>query len=220
MTLIKCSHCGHAVLSVATKCPTCNADMGPTFLGPEHSGELTECHTCGHAVRTRSRTCPQCGIANPGRHRAVSTLVLLLTVLIAAGALVIDRWPTTAASSGYVRLVPRPSEAPPPAPPDSSAATPDSIVASAKPVPIDAQEREPAAESTRLTRWTHLWTNVRRRPEENAPITRVLRPGTRVEGEPRRYGWWVIYVGGDSAGYVAGELLSSRTPEVGGRRSN
>jgi hypothetical protein len=66
--------------------------------------------------------------------------------------------------------------------------------------------------STRRTRWTRLWVNVRNAPEEGAPIARVLRPGTRVEGEERRYGWWVVYVEGDSAGFVAGALLSSRAP--------
>jgi hypothetical protein len=55
--------------------------------------------------------------------------------------------------------------------------------------------------------------NVRERPADDAPVRQVLKPGTRVEGFARRYGWWLVFVGGDSIGYVAGSLLSSREPD-------
>jgi hypothetical protein len=140
-------------------------------------------------------------------------VVLMLAMMIATGALVIDRWPASAsAADNDVRVVARRSVEPVPTPPDSTSPVQDSIVPASSPAPVDTPKAEPVQVSSRITRWTQMWTNVRRRPEEDAPIARVLRPGTRVEGEPRRYGWWVIYVGGDSAGYVAGGLLSSRAP--------
>ncbi|MBI4419343.1 MAG: zinc ribbon domain-containing protein [Gemmatimonadetes bacterium] len=65
----------------------------------------------------------------------------------------------------------------------------------------------PAAAPALETRWTLVWTNVRERPSNEAPVLRVFRPGTEVHGTAGRYGWWSIQLGGDSIGYIAGALL-------------
>jgi hypothetical protein len=62
------------------------------------------------------------------------------------------------------------------------------------------------------TRWTLMWSNVRQRPDNDAPILRVLRPGTAVQGVPGNWGWWTIRLGRDSVGYIAGDLLVATPP--------
>jgi hypothetical protein len=77
---------------------------------------------------------------------------------------------------------------------------------------------EPAAhaspsDSTRIVlqpKWAKDWANVRQRPDANAPILQMLRPGTRVDGRAGENGWWLVFINGDSVGYVAGALLTSR----------
>ena len=194
MTLIKCPHCGHSVLSVASVCPTCNTTLGMTFLGPEHSGELTECRACGHTVRSASRVCPSCGVQAPGRRRGALPVILGISALLAVGAFIADRWPRPPATSPAVLGA---------EPPRESAAP---LLATTPPPQADSQP------ATFKTKWTTLWVNVRQRPADNAPIVTVLRPGTRLETQARRYGWWLVFLDGDSLGYVAGALLSAREP--------
>src|SRR6185295_15006762 len=93
MTLIKCPHCGHSVLSVASRCATCNRELGPNFLGPEHVGELAECRSCGNPVRSASRFCPKCGATSPAKRSRLARPVLSLTAIFLLGVLVVDRWP-------------------------------------------------------------------------------------------------------------------------------
>jgi len=228
MTLIKCPHCGHSVLSVASLCPTCNAALGSTFLGPEHRGELVECRSCGHAVRSASRTCPNCGVKRPGKRRILSGAFMTMSALLLIGAFIAYRWPDNA---GMETVAATPTPPPPPAETSSVTARPqaapasetaqavvlpDSSVPRATPLlaapPTDTIVKESGGLPLQ-TKWTMLWVNVRQGPADKAPIVKVLRPGTKVEALPRRYGWWLIFESGDSIGYIAGALLSGRPPQ-------
>jgi hypothetical protein len=62
-------------------------------------------------------------------------------------------------------------------------------------------------------RWTTLWANVRAEPRDSALVVEVLRPGTLIEGIRHPSGWWLVFVDGDSIGYVAGALLSAEPPD-------
>ena len=63
------------------------------------------------------------------------------------------------------------------------------------------------------TRWTIQWANARAEPREDALILEELPPGTQVEGVRHRSGWWLVYIYGDSVGYVAGALLRAQLPD-------
>jgi ribosomal protein L32 len=266
MTLIKCPRCGHSVLSVASLCPSCNATLGLTFLGPEHGGELAECRECGHSVRSGTRICPNCGAAKPGKRPGVLRPVLGLSAILVLFVFVVDSWPKNRAPVPPVvtaeapKSVTRPRATRPhvdsasvasaaaahpasdstskdsarPEPPRSAAAptptavTPPVAIATAGPsvdstlpkagapspaaAPAPAPPARDSAASGLTLKWTIDWVNVRQRPMDNAHVIRILRPGTRIEVKPRRYGWWLVFVGNDSLGYVAGSLISSRQP--------
>ncbi len=207
LTLIKCPHCGHAVLSVASHCPACSRALGQTFLGPEHQGELAQCRSCGHPVRSGTKTCPHCGIARPAqRPRPFRTAlpalvaVILAALALALGEQLLDRTPRASPQTTTTRARPKPLVAraiePPPA------ATRDSVVA--KPAVADSPGFQ--------TAWTTMWVNVRQRPTNQAPVLRVLRPGTQIRGTIGQWGWWSVRLGSDSLGYVAGELLRAARP--------
>jgi hypothetical protein len=78
--------------------------------------------------------------------------------------------------------------------------------------PTPAPPGRDSAASGLTIKWTTDWVNVRQRPMDNAHVIRILRPGTRIEAKARRYGWWLVFAGADSVGYVAGSLVSSRAP--------
>jgi hypothetical protein len=63
------------------------------------------------------------------------------------------------------------------------------------------------------TRWTIQWANARAEPREDALILEELPPGTQVEGVRHQSGWWLVYIYGDSVGYVAGALLRAQLPD-------
>ncbi|MBI4500960.1 MAG: SH3 domain-containing protein [Gemmatimonadetes bacterium] len=207
MALIKCPHCGHSVLSVASICPTCNATLGMTFLGPEHSGELTECRACGHTVRSASRVCPSCGVTAPGKRPAVLRVSLGVAALLLIGVFVVDRLPDSSPTDTVALAAPPSRKAPVRRP------LPDSAPAAETVLIVPPAVRPDSQPLVLKTKWTTLWVNVRQGPADDAPIIKVLRPGTRVEAQARRYGWWLVFVDGDSLGYVAGDLLSAREPQ-------
>jgi len=239
VTLIKCPHCGHTVLSVAAQCPACSGTLGPTFLGLEHDGELTQCRSCGHPVRTRTRVCPHCGLEHPGgrsrvaRGIALALLAVALTAIaVAAREQLTSRSSVAAApASPPARTEPEPITAvPPPAPGrDSVSATPTEMVAPVQTVPrvqtiapaetVPPAPPEPVAAPPATadgpdlqTRWTAGWSNVRGRPANDAPVLRVLPPGVEVRGRRGDWGWWAVRLGGDTVGYIAGALLVAAPP--------
>lgn len=88
-------------------------------------------------------------------------------------------------------------------------------VASRAPAPttlVTAAGAAATAATVPETRWTTTWVNVRTGPSNEAPVLRVLGPGTAVQVTVGKWGWWAVRVGSDSVGYVAGELLSDRKP--------
>ncbi len=68
-------------------------------------------------------------------------------------------------------------------------------------------------------RWTTLDSNVRAAPSKTARIVTVMRRGSRVEtvGGKVNHGWYQVARDGKVLGYVAGFLLSSRSPGESGR---
>jgi hypothetical protein len=54
---------------------------------------------------------------------------------------------------------------------------------------------------------------VRLNPGPNSAVLDELAPGTRVEGVRNPSGWWLVYLDGDSIGYVAGSLLRADAPD-------
>ncbi len=255
MTLIKCSHCGHTVLSVASHCPACSRPLGQTFLGLEHEGALSQCRSCGHQVRTRTRVCPNCGAQDPARWpraarsalaAALGVAVVVLLALIASGKGLPNQAPR-AAPATTPREAARPETAATRTTPADTPSTASARARHAAPLAADSaprqsadsaaaqrlaaaarreQPEEPAAteasvaappaptlrSSTLQTRWTTVWVNVRGGPSNTAPVVRVLAPGTAVRGAEGKWGWWAVRLGGDTVGYIAGELLSNRQP--------
>lgn len=224
MALTKCPHCGHTVLSVASQCPACFGMLGTTFLDLGHEGELAECRSCGHPVRSRTAVCPHCEKERPaGRPLAVRAAVPVAVVFLGVLAAALRQptfGPTPAATATRMAsalpavqpVVARPVHAAPPPLPDSprdASAPADSAGAADSPLAAvsDADEATPLQ-----TRWVADWSNVRRAPDNEAPVMRVLAPGTQVRGIPAGWGWWSIRLGGDSTGYIAGALLRSSRP--------
>jgi hypothetical protein len=83
MGLIKCQ-CGQTVLSVATQCPRCFADVKSADLVGRT--DLAECRKCKRPILQRAKTCPSCGAARPAvrtRGLAVFAMVLLVLACIA-----------------------------------------------------------------------------------------------------------------------------------------
>jgi DNA-directed RNA polymerase subunit RPC12/RpoP len=213
LTLIKCPHCGHTVLSVASHCPGCSRPLGQAFLGLNHEGALAQCRECGHQVRTRTRMCPHCGAQDPARWSRAARTALMAT--LGVGALVVlalvatsrrladGTLPAVATPETTATVVARPeTTTAPPAPTTATASAGDTVSKSAN-----------ADSSAGLqTRWTTSWVNLRSAPSNEAPIVRVLRPGTAVHGTAAKWGWWATHLSGDSVGYVAGALLSTREP--------
>lgn len=216
LTLTKCPHCSHTVLSVASQCPACSGTLGPTFLGLEHEGELAQCRSCGHPVRSGSAVCPHCGMARPARRHlaARAALPVLAAVLLGALAIALRQQAVERPAPATAPVAGASAASPPTAAHRIQAAPPgsaqDDPVASGFEVVADAATGEAAAPPQ--TRWIADWSNVRKAPTNEAPIMRVLPPGTEVRATPGQWGWWSIRLGGDSVGYVAGALLRSSRP--------
>ncbi len=201
------------MLSVASQCPACSGALTQTFLGLEHEGELAECRSCGHPVRSRTAVCPHCGTPKPARR---STTARALTPLLAAvllGALAITlRYQAfhhpRATAPGLTD-----------APHDSQPATALPAPAERDSPPVDLARAESAdSASVRLdllrTRWTADWSNMRRAPDNGAPIVRVLPPATEVRAAQSQWGWWAVIWKGDTVGYIAGALLRTTRPTL------
>src|SRR2546425_2025812 len=217
MALIKCPQCGHTVLSVASQCPACATALAIGFLGPEHRGELAECRSCGHPVRSGTRTCPHCGIQNPARGRRVrqqalrASAVLILAVLALGIRARLSNHDAARAAAAPQQEPAHVADAAPER--SSTVAAPEVVASEAAASPLEAVPLAPPVNASAPppeTRWTATWANVREQPKNDAPILRVLAPGTPVKGTLDRYGWWLVHLEGKSVGYVAGELLSAR----------
>src|SRR5581483_5868722 len=79
MGLIKCQ-CGQTVLSVATQCPRCFADVKSADLVGRT--DLGECRKCKRPVMQRAKNCPHCGASRPAiRTRGLALLGFVLIAL-------------------------------------------------------------------------------------------------------------------------------------------
>ena len=82
MSFVKCPQCSQSVLSVASRCTRCFAELkvpGETGL----RGEMTECRKCRQGMLARMSACPHCGIRQPATPARG-----LMVALVAALALV------------------------------------------------------------------------------------------------------------------------------------
>ena len=158
-------------------------------------------------------------MAHPaGRRAPRAALPLLTLVLLGALGLALGQTAPDPAPSSIITITPdtarpvaqpvvaRPIESTPTVPGsarDSSGGPNDPPVAAAA----------TASDTTSLqTRWVAEWANMRRLPSNEAPVVRVLPPGTMVRGTPSKWGWWAIQYQGDTVGYVAGSLLRPSRP--------
>ncbi len=210
MTLIKCPGCNHTVSSVASKCPQCGTQLSQFRFVQGEGGGLTECRRCARKVLSGAKTCPYCGITRPGR-RAPYALVALAGAL-AIPVLVItalrDRGPQApppAVAERSTQAAPPPAAAPAQEPPPPAEAP-------ARPVELAVPAPAPADLVSTQTRWTLDWVNVRQDRAVEAPVVRVLRPGSPVQVSDRRIGWWALHLDGRVVGYVAGSVLGDRPP--------
>src|SRR5690349_5966110 len=92
MSFIKCPQCYQSVLTVASRCSRCFAELkipGETGL----RGEMTECRKCRRGMLARMSACPHCGIrqpSTPARGIMVGAGAALALVGFAITALVRD----------------------------------------------------------------------------------------------------------------------------------
>jgi RNA polymerase subunit RPABC4/transcription elongation factor Spt4 len=239
VSLTKCPHCGHTVLSVASQCPACSGALTSTFLGLEHEGELAECRSCGRPVRSRTAVCPHCGVPHPVRGRARRTWGLLLLAAALLGLLVVaqrDRFqPAPAGSAVAPERTPAPRAVVAPAlvaanarpgaeragaatldprAGDSAGATPNAATDPRETLPRVTADMDPAAllAAGLQRKWTMDWSNLRRGPHNASPVVRVLPPGTEVHVARNRWGWWAVVWQSDTVGYIAGALLRATRP--------
>lgn len=208
--------------------------LGTTFLGLEHEGELAQCRSCGHPVRSRTAVCPHCGMEKPAGRRPSARAAVLVLAAVVLGALAIGlrqqvfhsapRATTgmTSAPSALQPIVAHPIQAtPPPLPnsaPNDTAVADSPVVGAADSAVVRAADSMAVADSASgeatplLTRWVADWSNMRTAPANDAPVVRVLAPGTMVRATPGKWGWWVIQYRGDTVGYIAGALLRASRP--------
>lgn len=227
MGLTKCPHCGHTVLTVASRCPGCGQAIGAMAFGPTHRGDTVPCRSCGRKVKRRSATCTNCGATNPGKRTILgrgTVMALGLVAAVVAGIVLWGRNPGRRSGS-LLSSAGRPAPTKPAAREiargeperrhDTVLSTKDSTSLSAPPAPPPTPATTATPKPPLAIRWTALWANVRSEPRESAAVVRVLKPGTRVEGIRNPKGWWQIFVDGDSIGYVAGVLLANQPPDSG-----
>ena len=235
MALIKCSHCGHGVLSVATQCPKCAVPLRRTFeLGG--SGELAECRRCGHAVLSNASACANCGAGHPARSYTRGIVVATMALVAISGwvimALTKEHSQTQSRSSLSLvtRAIATPADSKsaelrsPPArlifvaPADSKQVTRPAdvrpLVDTARPTALAVSPPAPASDSSSAAQPKVVagWANVREEPSGDAAVVKVLRPGQQVEVVQRRGGWWAVYADGRRLGYVSRSLLAEQAP--------
>jgi RNA polymerase subunit RPABC4/transcription elongation factor Spt4 len=223
MTLIKCPHCGHTVSSVASRCPQCATLLSEYRFIQGQSGALTECRRCARKVLSGATVCPYCGTPKPGRRIPYAAGALLLALVVPALVLVAlqQRAPGAAVPARGPEQALQPAQAAPAAGSEPQAApAPGAGAAHAAPEPREAPPAPPvsagplpAAPPATETRWTLDWTNVREARALDAPVVRVLKPGTAVRVGERVNGWWAVYLEGHLVGYAAGSLLATSPPD-------
>lgn len=137
---------------------------------------------------------------------------MLVSAVVGVGVLVMTGWGTRSDLGTEQRLMSASSE------PITAVATPVKAHPTAPAVvaapPASAPVRPAVTERSLQVRWTVSWANVRAEPRESAFVLEQLPPGTRVEGFRRPSGWWLVYMYGDSIGYVAGALLHPSPPDT------
>lgn len=197
MTLIKCPGCNHTVSSVASKCPQCGTQLSQFRFVQGEGGALTECRRCARKVLSGAKTCPYCGIGHPGRRAPYVLLVLAaaLAVPVLVIAALRDRGP----------------QAPPPAVAEAAPEAPAPVRSPAE-TAAPASAPAPADSAGTEAKWTLDWVNVREGRGLEAPVVRVLRPGSPVRVSDRQVGWWALHLDGRVVGYVAGSVLGDQPP--------
>lgn len=218
MTLIKCPNCGHTVSSVASKCPQCGTLLSEYRFIQGQSGALTGCRRCARKVLSGATVCPYCGTPKPGRRIPYAAGALLLAAVVPALVLAAlqQRAPGAAVPQGGPEQAQQPTQQ---APAEESApqatGAPEAPAAQEPPQPRQAPLSVGpglAAPPAAGTRWTLDWTNVREARALDAPVVRVLKPGTAVQVGDRVNGWWAVYLEGRLVGYAAGSLLAATPP--------
>ena len=209
--LAQCRSCGHQVRTRTRVCPNCGAQDPAHWPRAARSALAATVGVAAVVVLTLMATSKELPDHAGGRGAVVPPET---TVTVAAQPETTATTPAAApASSATVQPAdpaPAPSTAVSPRPqPPVADSTPGPVAAA----PIPARPDSSALLSSALqTRWTTTWVNVRDEPSDGAPILRVLGPATAVRGAAARWGWWAVRLGGDSVGYIAGALLSSRKP--------
>jgi len=229
VALIKCPRCGQTVLSVASVCPKCSYLLlqNPTPQG--EGGEFTACRRCGKTIRRDAETCEFCAYPHLARRRmrGAAWTVLGLAV-VALGALGIQRLAQRGDGPSPSTTPVVPAQSPRPAPPlPSPVESPvgDSTVQDTVPIapPIAARPvtapAPPPSDSVGLPpgavmRWTLDWANVREGRGTRFPVLGILRPAQGIYVDSLRAGWWLVYLDGRPAGYVATDLLTDEPPQA------
>lgn len=209
MTLIKCPGCNHTISSVASKCPQCGTLLSQFRFVQGEGGGLTECRRCARKVLSGAKTCPYCGISRPGRPAlyALVALVGALTVPILVIAALRGRGPQAASVALEGAPEPSRSQAVALAQAPRAAEVPDR-----PPWEATAPAPSPTDSAATQTKWTLDWVNVRQGRALDAPVVRILRPGSAVQVADRQSGWWALHLDGRVIGYVAGSVLGDQPP--------
>ena len=211
--MITCLKCGHTELSVASTCPNCSRRLTPDPIAAAGGlNDLVECPRCSKLLDRRTPTCRHCGYAARRARRVRRAAVIAAGVTVVAVIWGIS-FKAPPPDETAARAAPTPEEPAGPleemmiarAPPDT---TPTDLPA-ARPGPAPPPE---PPEPIPPARWTNNWVNVREDRSVNAPVVRILRPGTRVEIGDRARGWWAVSIEGVPVGYVSSELLDTAPP--------
>lgn len=154
-------------------------------------------------------------MAHPAGRRAARAVVpVLAVVVLGAVGLALHQPAANQTPPSTAPISSRPASQPVVARPLRALEPPVRVTAPDSPAPtsppVDAGT--PADTSGLKTRWVADWSNMRRLPSNEAPVVRVLAPGTMVRGTPGKWGWWAIQYQGDTVGYVAGALLRPSRP--------
>lgn len=216
MTLIKCPECGHTVLSVASTCPNCSRRLTPDPIAAAGGlNDLVECPRCSKLLDRRTPTCRHCGYAarRARRVRRAAVIAAGVTVVAVIWGISLKAPPPDKTAA---RTVPTPEEPAGPleemmiarAAPDTTATD----LPAARPGLAPPPEPPEPIPTDRPARWTNNWVNVREDRSGDAPVVRILRPGTRVEVGDRARGWWAVSIDGVPVGYVASDLLDTVPP--------
>ncbi len=200
MALIKCSKCGHTVLSAASKCPGCGRALDPAQRD---------------AIRVDRR---RRGWIVVGGLLGVAGIAIGVWAVQSGGPM---------SSAGAPPATPQPLlQAPLPNPPSADTLSimtparesrqPGAVITERQPTrpvvssPLARVDSATPRESETL--WTQTWVNVRERPGTTSTVVKILLPGQPVSVINPDRQWSVVYVDGKRLGYLSVALLTERPP--------